>query len=82
MRFVIIGASGHIGNNVVRALAGAYPEAELAVLTRRPIDKELAGVSCVQLVGDLFDPQFLADAICDLTLLSLSFSISAVSFTV
>ena len=59
MRFVITGATGHIGNNVVRALRKQYPDAQIVTLGRRPATRELADVACEQIVGDLFDDCFL-----------------------
>lgn len=59
MRFVITGATGHIGNNVVRALRAHYPTAEIVTLGRRRAARELDGVPCTQVVCDLFDVQSL-----------------------
>ena len=60
MRFVVTGGTGHIGNNVVRALRATYPDAEIRVLTRRPVGHALADVAYTEVVGDLFDVAFLA----------------------
>ena len=43
MRFVITGATGHIGNNLVRLLNEKDPEAEIITLLRRKNPKELEG---------------------------------------
>lgn len=59
MRFVITGATGHIGNNVVRVLRDRYPDAQIVTLGRRLAERELAGIACEQVIGDLFDEQFL-----------------------
>ena len=63
MKFVITGASGHIGNNLVRAINRDYPDFEVVVLTRRMVDKELAGTNCRQAIGDLFSQAFLSENI-------------------
>ncbi len=60
MTYVLTGASGHIGNNLARYIREKEPGADIAVLTRRPIGRELAGVDCRQAVGDLGDDTFLA----------------------
>ena len=58
-RYVITGASGHIGNNLVRSLRERYPHAQIVVLTRRPITRELDGIECEQSIGDLCDERLL-----------------------
>ncbi len=59
MRYVITGASGHIGNNLVRMINKIHPEAEVVALTRRNIGFELEGANCTQSIGDLNDIEFL-----------------------
>ena len=59
MRYVLTGASGHIGNNLARYIQKQDPFAQIVVLTRRLIIKELDGVCCEQVVGDLFSEAFL-----------------------
>ncbi len=59
MRYVITGASGHIGNNLVRLINEKIPNAEVVVLTRRKIEKELNGAVCRQVIGNLQDVEFL-----------------------
>ena len=58
MKFVITGASGHIGNNLVRMIGEKYPDSEIVALTRRKIDCE-----CTQIIGDLFSEEFLSQNI-------------------
>ncbi len=57
--YVITGASGHIGNNLVRYINRTQPDTAVTVLVRRLIDRELAGTLCHQAVGDLGDGGFL-----------------------
>ena len=47
-RFVITGASGHIGNNLVRMTEKLFPEIKITALTRRTVGKELDGTKCTQ----------------------------------
>lgn len=63
MRYVITGASGHIGNNLVRLIEQKEPNAEIVTLTRRTIGKELDGTRARQAVGDLFSESFLNEHI-------------------
>ncbi|MBQ5926830.1 MAG: NAD-dependent epimerase/dehydratase family protein, partial [Clostridia bacterium] len=63
MRYVITGASGHIGNNLVRLIAQKEPSAEILLLTRRPITKEIENIPCKQVVGNLSDVNFLREHI-------------------
>ena len=63
MTYFITGASGHIGNNLARYIREKEPTARIVALTRRKITQELAGVGCEQIVGDLFDGDFLASVI-------------------
>ena len=62
MRIVLTGASGHIGNNLVRYIE-EREDAEIVALTRRKIGKELDGTKATQIVGDLFDEAFLSEHI-------------------
>lgn len=59
MRYVITGATGHIGNNLVRMIGREQPDAEIVVLTRRAAPRELAGTVYREAVGDLFAVDFL-----------------------
>lgn len=59
MRYVITGASGHIGNNLVRLINHTQPNAEVVVLVRRRVTTELNGAVCKQVVGDLNSLEFL-----------------------
>ncbi|MBP3619390.1 MAG: NAD-dependent epimerase/dehydratase family protein [Clostridia bacterium] len=58
--YIITGASGHIGNNLVRLINKLEPQAKVTVLTRRQITHELDGAVCTQQIGNLQDPTFLA----------------------
>ena len=62
MRFVITGATGHIGNNLVRLLNEKDPEAEIITLLRRKNPKELEGTEVTQVIGD-FSDKFLEENI-------------------
>ncbi len=61
--YVLTGASGHIGNNMARTIRKQDPSAEVTVLSRREIERELAGADCRVVIGDLFDCHFLKDNI-------------------
>ena len=62
-RYVITGASGHIGNNLVRTINELEPESKVIVLTRREIGKELSGTTCEQVIGNILSPEFLEENI-------------------
>ena len=64
-RFVITGASGHIGNNLVRMTEKFFPEIKITALTRRTVGKELDGTKCTQVIGDICDENFLSENIKD-----------------
>ena len=61
--YILTGASGHIGNNMARFIKAHEPNATVTVLSRREIGRELAGVDCRVVVGDLFDVNFLRNNI-------------------
>ena len=63
MTYFITGASGHIGNNLVRYIREKEKAARIVALTRRRIDRELAGVDCEQIIGNLQDGAFLSSLI-------------------
>ncbi|MBQ8885746.1 MAG: NAD-dependent epimerase/dehydratase family protein [Clostridia bacterium] len=63
MRYVITGASGHIGNNLIRTINALEPEAKIIALVRRKIERELSGTNCEQVQGDLLDESFLSENI-------------------
>ena len=54
--YVVTGATGHIGNNVVRLLADKGERVIAAV--RRDNDPALEGVSVMRAVGQLSDEEF------------------------
>ena len=62
-QYVITGASGHIGNNLVRLINKTEPQAKITVLTRRKIDKELAETTYQQIIGDICNKKFLSQNI-------------------
>ncbi len=59
MRYVITGASGHIGNNLVRYINRVDKDAKIVSLTRRIVGEELEGAILEQVVGDVCDIEFL-----------------------
>ncbi len=64
-RFIVTGASGHIGNNLVKTAEKLFPEAEITAFTRRTVAKELDGTKCTQVIGDICDEKFLSENIKD-----------------
>lgn len=60
MSYVIIGATGHIGNNIVRKLV--EQQRDVKVITRK-IDKSIADLPITYLVGNVFDKAFLEECI-------------------
>lgn len=56
MAYVITGGTGHIGNNLIRALVRCNKEVK--ILTRR-IDKSIECFSSVSIIGDVFSEEFL-----------------------
>ena len=58
-RYVLTGASGHIGNNLVRLINRLEPLAEVVTLNRRKVTTELSGAKVSQVVGDLNSIDFL-----------------------
>lgn len=58
--FVITGATGHIGDNLVRLINSVEPDAKIKVLLRRSSPAELDGTVCEEIVGDITDMEFLA----------------------
>jgi dihydroflavonol-4-reductase len=56
-RFVVTGATGHIGNNVARMLCGDHRNVVLIV--RRTDDEAIAGLDAKLAVGSFCDPDFL-----------------------
>ena len=60
MSYIVIGATGHIGNNITRKLVEANLDTK--VLVRR-IDKSIANLPITYCVGDIFNEQFLLENI-------------------
>lgn len=60
MAYVIIGATGHIGNNIVRQLVNQQKEVKVIV---RKIDKSIANLPITYLIGDVFNKEFLEKCI-------------------
>ena len=60
MSYVITGATGHIGNNLVRTLV--KNNEHVKVLVRR-IDKSIENMNIQYCVGDIFDENFLNENI-------------------
>nr|HPK36632.1 NAD-dependent epimerase/dehydratase family protein [Oscillospiraceae bacterium] len=56
-RFVVTGATGHIGNNVARMLCGEHKDIVLVV--RRTDDEAIADLNTKLAVGNFSDPDFL-----------------------
>lgn len=63
MRYIVTGASGHIGNNLVRYINQIEPSATVIALTRRKITTELDGAVCQQVIGDISSKDFLDSVI-------------------
>lgn len=63
MRYVLTGASGHIGNNLVRLINREEPNAEVIALVRRKVTRELTNAVCKQVLGDLASERFLEENI-------------------
>ncbi len=62
-RYIITGASGHIGNNLVRYINKAEPDRKVIALTRRVIERELEGAVVTEIIGELDDLDFLKNNI-------------------
>lgn len=62
-RYILTGASGHIGNNLVRYINASDPGAEVVALTRRIVGRELENTACKQVTGDINDIDFLRENI-------------------
>lgn len=58
-KIIITGATGHIGNNIVRDLIENYSDIEIKLLVRRLKDEAIDGFDCLKAVGDLNDVSFL-----------------------
>ncbi len=63
MRFVITGANGHIGNNLVRLILNTYPDCEVVCLLRKTFDRALDGLKVTTATGDIADESFLKSVI-------------------
>ncbi len=58
-RYIITGATGHIGNNFIRYLNEKEPNAKICAIVRRPNPHELIGCHVECCVGELSDAAFL-----------------------
>ena len=56
MAYVIIGATGHIGNNLVRMLVEESQEVKVLV---RKIDRSIENLNVTYIVGDVLNKEFL-----------------------
>ena len=65
MRYVLTGANGHIGNNLVRHILKVEPNAEVVALLRRKSDISLDGLNIKIVQGDITNEQFLKDSLLD-----------------
>lgn len=65
MRYVLTGANGHIGNNLVRHILEKEPDAKIVALLRKPKDISLDGLDITIVQGDITDEGFLSDNILD-----------------
>lgn len=59
MRYIITGGTGHIGNNLIRYIRKAEPDAEIIAPVRRAPGFALEDVECLPVLGDLSDEKFL-----------------------
>ena len=57
MKYIVTGATGHIGNNLVRYLLNKNEKVK--ILVRREHDKAIDGLMCEKVVGNLNDAKFL-----------------------
>lgn len=62
-KYVLTGATGHIGNNLVRYINAHAPTTEVRVLVRRTGDKALRGTNVSEAVGDIENKRFLSEQI-------------------
>lgn len=61
--YIITGASGHIGNNLVRLINAKEPDSKITALVRRQIKEELENTNCKQIICDISDKDFLSKTI-------------------
>lgn len=57
MKYIVTGATGHVGNNIVRYLLGKNQEVKIAV--RNINDQSIKDLSCEKVIGDLNDNAFI-----------------------
>ena len=61
MKYIITGATGHIGNNLVKLLLDLGHE--VTILIRKINDPSIVEFDCCKLIGDLSDPNFIESSI-------------------
>lgn len=61
MKYIITGATGHIGNNLVKLLL--EKKQDVTILVRNIKDPAIAEFNCCKLVGDLSDAKFVENSI-------------------
>ena len=65
MRYVLTGANGHIGNNLVRYILEQDSNAEIVALLRKKSDISLNGLNVKIVQGDITSESFLSENIFD-----------------
>lgn len=61
MNYVLTGATGHVGNNILRLLLDK--KQQVKILVRRPSDESFNGLNTEVVVGNLLDADFLSNNI-------------------
>lgn len=63
MKYIVTGATGHVGGNIVRYLLGKNQEVKIAV--RNINDKSIKDLDCEKVIGDLNSEEFINSLIED-----------------